>query len=1121
MSRRRFKFISFEEARRFARKLGLSGRTEWSAYCASPERPLHIPTNPNLAYRSEWKGWGDWLGTGNTKNSFLPFAEARRTARGLGLRSMAEYYAAARGGMLPQGLPKDPRAAYRLSGWRSSGDWLGTLRRSTIEKRRKRRPFTELLNFARSLGLQSKADWFRWAMSANRPDDIPANPADSYQADGWKGWPHFLGTTNKKSGEVVYRKFTSAREWARSQGLQSLADWTALTKSGRLPSDIPASPWSVYRHQGWTTLGDWLGKGERHSKNRRWRSFVDAGDFARALGFQKWAEWNALCKSGNLPADIPADPARVYRASGWQSRGDWLGTGTVASTKRQFRNFKEAREFVRARRFQTKPEYEAWARSNERPSDIPAQPSRTYARTGWLGWGDWLGAYKRWNKTSILAFVSSLAPLLNRFQPSEIYAILRQNGCLIAVDSLADSSPLRRLVQAVLHQDIEGAERLLRDLGLEGLDDAEIPASSVDEPKNDEIVETVASLSENEAGLPDLRPVDILSGLDDLERSVVLSDTETIEFLITNAVGRLWSGLLRAENFEQELAELRTHNPASYGSRVRERFLAQFNGANSLAIPEGYSFRKNDELLLPNLMQRLIAYRVAVDKRVGNWSGTGAGKTLGAILASRALGAKLTVIVALNNAMLDLTSGWPAEILNAFPNSHVVIKERGTLSLDGTKSTFLLLNYETFQQRASQAFVKALIRGHKIDFIVLDEVHFAKSRGQVESKRRQLINYLLLAAAKTNTDMRVLAMSATPVINSLDEAVSLLEMVTGHEYPDLDTRPKVSSALAIHQQLVIHGVRYVPRYEMELHERPVEILAPDLAERLQSVGKGQVLSIEIILTGAKLDTIVELAKPGTLIYSQFVDSIFPMIRERLTRKGFRVAAFNGEDKSGVELFKRREVDILIGSSALGTGVDGLQYVCNRLIVACLPWTSAGYEQLLGRIYRQGSAFHDVEVFIPQVVLRNGADEWSWDRQRLARIRYKKTLADAAVDGAVPEAKLASPELMLEEARRALAAWIERLVRGESREVLRPILKVPLPPEAVKDGTKRFGDFSIMNARINSSLSQIPAEPGGMVPVSHAIPRGAINVAGSSVQSICRVAQASPGLGRGGFRLRRG
>src|SRR5215470_11903009 len=144
-------------------------------------------------------------------------------------------------------------------------------------------------------------------------------------------------------------------------------------------------------------------------------------------------------------------------------------------------------------------------------------------------------------------------------------------------------------------------------------------------------------------------------------------------------------------------------------------------------------------------------------------------------------------------------------------------------------------------------------------------------------------------------------------------------MVTGHDYSELDVRPKVSSALAIHEQLVIHGVRYVPRYEIELHERPVEIFATHLADRLQSVGKGQVLEIETILTEAKLDTIVELAKPGTLIYSQFVDTIFPMIRDELSRKGFRVAAFNGEDKSGLDLFKKREVDVLIGSSALGTG----------------------------------------------------------------------------------------------------------------------------------------------------------------------------------------------------------
>jgi hypothetical protein len=154
----RYKFRSFDEARRFARKLGLASRSEWRRYCAKPRRPVDIPTNPGIAYRSEWKGWGDFLGTGNIKNSFLPFPKARSITRALGLETMAAYRAAARAGTLPQGLPKDPYAAYRKSGWQSSSDWLGTSRPSTHEKNRKKRPFADVLVVSRSLGLRSKTD---------------------------------------------------------------------------------------------------------------------------------------------------------------------------------------------------------------------------------------------------------------------------------------------------------------------------------------------------------------------------------------------------------------------------------------------------------------------------------------------------------------------------------------------------------------------------------------------------------------------------------------------------------------------------------------------------------------------------------------------------------------------------------------------------------------------------------------------------------------------------------------------------------------------------------------------------------------------------------------------------
>jgi hypothetical protein len=92
--------------------------------------------------------------------------------------------------------------------------------------------------------------------------------------------------------------------------------------------------------------------------------------------------------------------------------------------------------------------------------------------------------------------------------------------------------------------------------------------------------------------------------------------------------------------------------------------------------------------------------------------------------------------------------------------------------------------------------------------IVLDEVHSAKSKDEKESKRRILINHLLQKSSEINPDLCVLGMSATPVINSLDEAVSLIEMVRGEEFNELKTAPKLSNAFAIHQQLVIHGVRY-------------------------------------------------------------------------------------------------------------------------------------------------------------------------------------------------------------------------------------------------------------------------------------------------------------------------
>ena len=68
MATQRRQFLGFEEARRFARTLGLRSQMQWQAYAKGqmPEvgsRPDNIPSNPYDTYRGcGWVSWPDWLG---------------------------------------------------------------------------------------------------------------------------------------------------------------------------------------------------------------------------------------------------------------------------------------------------------------------------------------------------------------------------------------------------------------------------------------------------------------------------------------------------------------------------------------------------------------------------------------------------------------------------------------------------------------------------------------------------------------------------------------------------------------------------------------------------------------------------------------------------------------------------------------------------------------------------------------------------------------------------------------------------------------------------------------------------------------------------------------------------
>jgi len=84
------KILPFKEAKDFVHKFGLESLQEWGVYCKSGKKPIVIPTHPERAYSTEWKGMGDWLGSCKTATfdrKYRQVNDAREFAQSLHLKS--------------------------------------------------------------------------------------------------------------------------------------------------------------------------------------------------------------------------------------------------------------------------------------------------------------------------------------------------------------------------------------------------------------------------------------------------------------------------------------------------------------------------------------------------------------------------------------------------------------------------------------------------------------------------------------------------------------------------------------------------------------------------------------------------------------------------------------------------------------------------------------------------------------------------------------------------------------------------------------------------------------------------------------------------------------------------
>jgi hypothetical protein len=698
-----------------------------------------------------------------------------------------------------------------------------------------------------------------------------------------------------------------------------------------------------------------------------------------------------------------------------------------------------------------------------------------------------------WTIGAIRNFVSSLRPHLHTFTPAELYLLFQQNGLLQSQgkgSAFVKALATGRFPEAEIEKFIASAPSLVDQFvqdpkqTLEALEvnDNAVLADEVDY----EVNEVIDELDEVEDSiLPAVQvAVQVKEVLASIDHHLISSaDEEAVEFLISSALAKLWKHTFSDET--AAVTQAAEFHGGEYAEVVRDKFLDEYNRAKQLSIPAGYDFRIDGQLTLPNLMQRLIAVRVRDSKRVGNWSGTGAGKTLSAVLTSRVVGANLTVVCCPNSVV----DGWRDAIKGIFPDTLVCTKtftpnwasttadEMGFgTACSFNKPRYLILNYEAFQQPNSDSLLRSLTERECIDMVVVDEVHFAKQRFTEDiSLRRERINTLIALAGKHNPDIHVLGMSATPVINNLQEGRSMVELVTGVTYDDLKTQPTVPNCMRVHQKLATLGIRWMPEYNLAYEQLEIEVDGSTLLDEVRALGSnGTPLALEQILTKVRLPVIREHIQPKTLIYTHYIQGIDQLLWDALEQDGWKTGFYTGEDKAGLAGFLEGDIDVLIGSSAISTGIDGLQRVCSRVIVNVLPWTAAEFDQLKGRIYRQGQGQDKVTVVIPLTYAEVNGERWSWCKSRMNRLHFKKSVADAAIDGVVPEGQLRTAA----QAYQDVMGWLERLDGGTVQLISRPEINVPLPEDSPSDVERRrryYGDFSMMNRRWNQSQSHVTHE----------------------------------------------
>lgn len=538
--------------------------------------------------------------------------------------------------------------------------------------------------------------------------------------------------------------------------------------------------------------------------------------------------------------------------------------------------------------------------------------------------------------------------------------------------------------------------------------------------------------------------------------AAVADDPDITQVIMRENMEALWTQACQPNVNVDELVDLvaneNTHSV--YAQQLAATFTTELERARTTALPDGYQSERmcDGEIkhVNPTLMQRRFMLMVQDRQRVMNWSGTGAGKTTATSLAVQNSDAKETLVVCPN----QVVRYWGEEFTEGY-DGHVDVRfglptGNEPAIPDGVNRVWVV-NYDKFEKDDSNTeYAQTLSHlAQRVDAVVFDEIHYAKQPDvNASSRRRSTLEKFTDEAGAANPNLVVIGASATPVVNNLQEAASVLRIVEGPDSKRFPTAPTIRNAAAAHHRIAAAGIRFRPELAtgMTRVDTAVDITAalPAVKARLDAMskksktGKPGPAMFERALLPEKLPAIVAAVKKSdgpTVVYTEYVAGMVEPIHTALTNTGLRVGRFTGQETAAehektLKQFKKGDLDVIIGSRPIATGVDGLQNLSSNLVVASMPWTASQDDQLVGRLNRHGQK-RDVIVTYVLTEAKIGKASWSWCKNnRQQRLKFKRSLADAAVDGIIPDGILDSHDAGADESLNALTALVKKAVKKE-------------------------------------------------------------------------------------------